>query len=132
MHCERTSRREFLGLVVGSVGVGLAAESLQSKDKSFQLKYIIASSMYGRMKLSEILPEVRKAGVEYIDIWPESHANQREQIEDMGHQQFISMLKQHRVKLGILTRFDLGPFGLKGEIQAAKKLGCLTSIINSL
>ena len=122
MHCQRTSRRELLGLLVGSVGVGLASASLQSQDNSFQLKYIIASSMYGRMKLSEILPEVRKAGAEYIDIWPEGHANQREQIEDMGYRQFAAMLKQHGVKLGILTRYDLGPFELEGEIQAAKKL----------
>lgn len=123
MHCQRTSRREFLGLVVGSVAVGLAPASLQSKNNSFRLKYIVASSMYGRMKLSEILPEVRKAGAEYIDIWPEGHANQREQVEDMGHQQFAAMLKQHRVKLGILTRYDLGPFDLKDEMRAAKKLG---------
>jgi sugar phosphate isomerase/epimerase len=79
--------------------------------------------MYGRMNLSEILPEVRKAGAEHIDIWPEGHANQREQIEDMGHRQFAAMLKQRRVKLGILTRYDLGPFELKDEIRAAKKLG---------
>lgn len=123
MHCQRTSRREFLGLVVGSVAVGLAPASLQSKDNSFRLKYIVASSMYGRMKLSEILPEVRKAGAEYIDIWPEGHANQREQVEDMGHQQFAAMLKQHRVKLGILTRYDLGPYGLQQEMKIARKLG---------
>jgi sugar phosphate isomerase/epimerase len=123
VHCQRINRREFLGLVVGSVAVGLAPASLQSKDNSFRLKYIVASSMYGRMKLSEILPEVQKAGAEYIDIWPEGHANQREQVEDMGHQQFAAMLKQHCVKLGILTRYDLGPFELKDEIRAAKKLG---------
>jgi len=123
VHCQRTSRREFLGLVVGSVGIGLASAPLQSQDKFFRLKYIVASSMYGRMKLSEILPEVRKAGAEYIDIWPEGHANQREQIEDMGHQQFAEMLKQNRIKLGILTRYDLGPFELKDEIQVVKKLG---------
>ncbi|MHC4462685.1 MAG: sugar phosphate isomerase/epimerase family protein [Planctomycetota bacterium] len=123
MHCQRTSRREFLGLVVGSVAVGLTPASLQSKDNSFRLKYIVASSMYGRTKLSEILPEVRKAGAEYIDIWPKGHANQREQIEEMGNQQFAAMLKQHRVKLGILTRYDLGPFNLKDEIRVAKKLG---------
>lgn len=123
MHCQRTSRREFLGLAVGSVGIGLASAPLQSQDNSFRLKYIVASSMFGRMKLSEILPEVRKAGAEYIDIWPEGHANQREQIEEIGHQQFATMLKRHRVKLGILTRYDLGPFELKGEIRAAKELG---------
>ena len=132
MYCQRTSRREFLGLVVGSVAVGLAPASLQSKDNSFRLKYIVASSMYGRMKLSEILPEVRKAGAEYIDIWPEGHANQREQVEDMGHQKFAAMLKQHRVKLGILTRYDLGPFELKDEIRAAKKLGGSMVVCGSL
>ena len=87
--------------------------------------------MYGRMKLSEILPEVRKAGAEYIDIWPEAHANQREQIEEMGHQQFVAMLKKHRVKLGILTRYDLGPFELKDEIRAAKKIGASMVICGS-
>jgi len=43
------------------------------------------------MKLSEILPEVRKAAAEYINIWPEVHANQREQIEDMGHRKFAEI-----------------------------------------
>ena len=123
MHCQRTSRREFLGFAVSSVTVGLTSATLQSQGKSFRLKYIVASSMYGRMKLSEILPEIRKAGAEYVDIWPEGHANQREQIEEMGHQRFAEMLKQHRIKLGILTRYDLGPFELKDEIRAAKKLG---------
>jgi len=123
MHRQRTSRREFLALAVGSVGGTLTSASLRSKDDSFGLKYIVASSMYGRMKLSEILPEVRKAGAEYIDIWPEGHANQREQIQELGHRQFAAMLRQHRVKLGILTRYDLGPFELKGEMLAAEKLG---------
>lgn len=121
MYCQRKNRREFLGFVVGSVGIGLASATLLSQDNSFRLKYIVGSSMYGRTKLSEILSEVRKSGVEYIDIWPEVHANQREQIEDMGHQQFAEMLKQHRIKLGILTRYDLGPFELKDEIRAVKK-----------
>lgn len=123
MHYQRTSRREFLGVVIGSVGIGLKSASVQSQNNFFRLRYIVASSLYGHMKLPEILPEIRKAGAEYIDIWPESHANQREQIEDMGHQHFAAMLKQHRVKLGILTRYDIGPFELKDEIHTAKKLG---------
>ncbi|MHC4627994.1 MAG: sugar phosphate isomerase/epimerase family protein [Planctomycetota bacterium] len=131
MHCQRTSRREFIALAVGAAGGTLTSASPQSKDDSFGLKYIVASSMYGRMKLSEILPEVRKAGAEYIDIWPEGHANQREQIEDMGHRPFRAMLKQHGVKLGILTRYDLGPFGLKDEMLVAKKLGAFMVICGS-
>ncbi|MDH4240771.1 MAG: sugar phosphate isomerase/epimerase [Phycisphaerae bacterium] len=117
-------RREFcktLAFVPLAASLGVARRP--GNKGTFKLRYIVGSSMYGRMKLSEILPEVRRAGAEYIDIWPEGHANQREQIEEMGHQQFAAMLKRHRVKLGILTRYDLGPFNLKEEIEVAKKLG---------
>jgi len=79
--------------------------------------------MYGKMPLSEILPEVRKTGSRHIDIWPEHHANQREQIEAMGHERFAAMLRRHQIELGIITRFDLGPFGLQDEMQVLKKLG---------
>lgn len=117
-------RREFCkALAFAPLAASLAAAQKPVKDRTFRLRYIVASSMYGRMKLSEILPEIKKAGASFIDIWPEGHANQREQIEEMGHQQFAAMLKQHSVKLGILTRYDLGPFNLKDEIRVAKKLG---------
>jgi sugar phosphate isomerase/epimerase len=124
MGMQNFSRRQFCKTIaVAPLAASLEAVPKPSNERTFKLRYIVASSMYGRMKLSEILPEVRRADVEYIDIWPEGHANQREQIEETGHQQFAAMLKQHRVKLGILTRYDLGPFNLKEEIQAAKELG---------
>lgn len=75
------------------------------------------------MSLGDILPEIRKTGAEHIDIWPENHANHREQIEVMGHERFAEMLREHHVSLGILTHFDLGPFGLDDEIQVTRKLG---------
>ena len=121
---RKLNRREFCkALAFAPLAASFGVESRQSNESNFKLRYIVASSMYGRMKLSEILPDVRRAGAEYIDIWPEGHANQREQVEEMGYQQFAAMLKQHRVRLGILTRYDLGPFNLKDEIQVAKKLG---------
>ena len=123
MDCQRTNRREFLGLVVGSAVIGLAPASLQSRDNPFRLKYIVASSMYGRLPLADVLGEVQKTGAEHIDIWPEPHANHREQIEAIGHKRFAAMLKQHKVKAGILTHFDLGPFGLQGEMKVTKKFG---------
>ncbi|MGB2806230.1 MAG: hypothetical protein WBC22_00705, partial [Sedimentisphaerales bacterium] len=124
MDMRKLTRREFCkALAFAPLAASLGAEPRPDNERTFKLRYIIGSSMYGRMKLSEILPEVRKAGADYIDIWPESHANQREQVEEMGNQQFAAMLKQHRVKLGILTRYDLGPFDLKDEIRVAKKLG---------
>lgn len=117
-------RREFCkALALAPLAASLKTTPMSGKGDDFKLRYIVASSMYGRMKLSDVLPEVRRAGAEYIDIWPEGHANHREQAEEMGYQQFAAMLKQNRIKLGILTRYDLGPFDLKDEMQVAKKLG---------
>lgn len=121
-------RREFCKRLYAGMLVAVAAPVAVWADEvpayaGIQLKYILASSMYGRMKLSEILPEVRKTGAKYIDIWPERHANQREQIERIGYDKFMAMVKQHKVKLGILTRYDLGPYGLQQEMKIARKLG---------
>lgn len=118
------SRREFCGrLIVGIAGAGFVGGEAIAADTAFKLKYITASSMYGRMGLDVILPEIRKSGAGHIDIWPERHANQREQIEQMGHEKFGELLERHRVKLGIVTRYDLGPFALQEEIRFTKKFG---------
>lgn len=79
--------------------------------------------MFGELPLSEILPLMPKMKAEYIDIWPRKHGNQREQVEEMGHDKFAAMLKQHGVKLGCSTRYDLGPFGLQDEMKVVSKLG---------
>jgi sugar phosphate isomerase/epimerase len=101
------------------------------KSNQFKLNYIIASSMYGCMPLSEILPHVQKAGAKYIDIWPKIHGNQREQMDGIGHDKFAQMLDKHNVKLGILTRYDLGPFGLQNELDVAQKFGTKIIITGS-
>ncbi|MFO0918609.1 MAG: sugar phosphate isomerase/epimerase [Planctomycetaceae bacterium] len=75
----------------------------------FQLHYLLASSMYGRLPLAQILPEVAKTGARGIDIWREGHANQREQIADMGLDAFRGLLKQHHVTLDCTTIWNL-PF----------------------
>ncbi|MDT8302216.1 MAG: TIM barrel protein [Sedimentisphaerales bacterium] len=111
-----------MSLIAGLAAVP-AKEALSNEAKAFQFRYIVGSSMYGRMALRDVLPEVLKAGAQYIDIWPEHHANHREQIETMGHEQFAAMLEQYQVELGILTHFDLGPFGLQDEMRTVKKLG---------
>lgn len=120
----RLNRREFgRGLIAGWAAASLARGAMRRQEHAFRLRYIVASSMYGKMRLADLLPEVRKAGAEYIDIWPEQHANHREQIQAIGYERFTEMLGQHRLKLGILTRYDLGPFGLEDEIRLAKRLG---------
>ena len=88
-------------------------------NSSLELNYIAASCMYGTLPLAEILPQVRRCRTEYIDIWPRNHGNQREQIEAMGEEAFAGLLAKSGVKLGMVTRFDLGPFGLAEEMEFA-------------
>lgn len=65
--------------------------------------------------------EVRKTGSEHVDIWPRIHGNQREQMDAMGHDAFVALLDKHRVKVGILTRYDLGAMRLQPEMAVAKR-----------
>jgi sugar phosphate isomerase/epimerase len=95
------------------------------------LRYIVASSLYGTLPLSEILPEVTKAKSGHIDIWPRVHGDQREQVEAMGYEAFTDLLHTHGVKLGASTRFDLGPFGLQPEMAFASTCGAALLVCGS-
>ncbi len=112
------TRRQF----IGDAATLAAAPALAAHPK-FRLNYILSSSMYGTLPLNTILPEVAKTGSNTIDIWPRVHGNQREQMEEMGHEKFAALLKQHRTDLGCITRYDLGPFGLQKEMKVAQKFG---------
>ena len=100
-------------------------------EKPFELNYILASCMYGTLPLAEIVPEVKKIGSEYIDIWPRVHGDQREQVESMGNDAFAELLAIHGVDLGISTRFDLGPFGLEEEMAFAREFGASLIVTGS-
>jgi len=113
------NRRGFCG----RLGALVAAPVSAFAAGAFRFRYILASPMYGKAPLAEILPEVPKIGAGHIDIWPAAHGNQREQLGEMGEEKFASLLEQHRVKLGCITRYDLGPFGLKDELALARRLG---------
>lgn len=95
---------------------------------NFQPNYMLASCLYGYMYLGEILPEVRKTGATAIDIWPKNHGNQREQLDDLGEEKFQSLLQKHDVRLGCITQYPLGPFGLQAEMRLAQRLGCRTIV----
>ena len=112
------TRRQFIG-----TATTLAAATALAAHQKFRLNYILSSSMYGTLPLNTILPEVSKTGSNTIDIWPRVHGNQREQMEEMGHEKFAVLLKQHRTGLGCITRYDLGPFGLQKEMKVAQKFG---------
>ena len=117
-------RRQFGGRILSTAACVALPCSVRAneEDKGFRLRYILASAMYGFTELAKIIPEVKKIGATKIDIWPKVHGNQREQIEEMGHQAFARLLGQHDVKLGGIACYRLGPFGLQKEMRFAAKV----------
>jgi len=126
MSNQRISRREFnVGVSAAAVSVAVSGGRLAAAAEAppFRLNYILASPMYGTTAVAEVLGEVKKTGAEWIDIWPKRHADHREQVEAMGQERFAELLKQHGVRLGMITRYDLGPYGLQDEMRVLQKLG---------
>ncbi|MBN1341256.1 MAG: sugar phosphate isomerase/epimerase [Phycisphaerae bacterium] len=124
------NRREFLGGAVGATLSPLAA--MAESAGGFRLRYVLASSMYGCTDVATILPEVRKTGADAIDIWPKNHGSQREQLDEMGEERFAALLREHDVRLGVITQYKLGPFGLKDEMRLARRLGCKTIVTGAV
>ncbi|MSU53510.1 MAG: sugar phosphate isomerase/epimerase [Opitutaceae bacterium] len=114
-------RRRFLQSIGAAATLPWVARA--ASREPFRLRYVLASALYGEMPLDVILPEVAKTGCESIDVWCRPHGNQREQIVEMGDEAFGTLLAQHRVKLGVSTRYPLGPFGLGDEMKWMKKFG---------
>ena len=129
-------RRDALKLMAGSLLAGdLWSRTGNGRLRAapdFRFRYILASSLYGTLKLKEILPEVARTGCRFIDIWPRGHADQREQIEEMGHEAFGRLLQQHGVQVGILTHYDLGPFGLQEAMNVGRQWGTRILICGSV
>jgi len=118
------TRRQLLGTVAAGTFATMAKPiSATLSNKTFALRYVLASPMYGMERLEVILPQVHRTGAEHIDIWPRPHGNQREQIDTMGVEAFAELLVEHKVKLGVLTRYDLFPFDLREEMTVCSQLG---------
>ncbi|MFN3190936.1 MAG: sugar phosphate isomerase/epimerase family protein [Aureliella sp.] len=98
------------------------------KPEEFELRYMLASCLFGYQYIREILPAVAATGATAIDIWPKVHGNQREQLDDLGEAKFKEMLETQNVKLGCITQYKLGPFGLSEELRLAERLGCKTIV----
>ena len=113
---QSVCRREFLASLAALAASAHSAEP-------FRVRYLVASSLYGTMKLADILPELAKLGTQHLDLWPNVHGNQREQAAEMGDAAFAALLEHHEAKLACVTRYDLGPFALADELRWAKKFG---------
>ncbi len=129
------TRRDFNSLVAAGLSAGVmggVVPELRADDaEGFQLRYIVASCMYGTAPLAEIVPEVPKCGATHIELWAEPHGNQREQFEEMGVEAFRALLDEHGVSLGSFTCFKYGIFGMQGEMKLVAELGGDVAICNS-
>lgn len=129
-------RRNFIQLSIAGAALssGLfrstvaAEDSVESPKEKWNLRYMLASCMYGYMYIGEILPEISVTGSEALDIWPKVHGNQREQLDDLGEETFVAMLNKANTKLGCITQYKLGPFGLREEMKLSHRLGCETIV----
>lgn len=129
---HKTDRRTFCrGIAAAAAGTSLASRLASAEDDKFQLNYILASCMYGTTPLAEILPEVHNVGADSIDIWPLRHGNQREQMDEIGHDAFAEQLASRDLTLGMLTRYDLGPWKLQEELPVAKRFSTKIIICGS-
>lgn len=117
------TRRAFCRMAAAVPAAAGAARWAAAAPAAFGLRYALASSMYGTTPLAELLPEVAKIGAEHVDLWPAPHGNQREQLDAMGEEKFIALAAAHGVRLGMTTRYDLGPFRLQEELRFLQRLG---------
>lgn len=125
------SRRVFCRIAAAAPAVA-ALRNVGAAEPAFMIHYALASSMYGKLPLAEILPEAAKCGASYIDLWPAPHGAQREQFDAIGSQRFVEQAAAQRVRLGMTTRYDLGPLGLQGEIRLLSKLGARLVVTGSV
>ena len=115
-------RRKFHAAIAASVSACCLSRHSPAKDQTpDRLNYILASPMYGTEPLANVLPHVRRTGAAAIDIWPRSHANHREQMDRLGFDKVAKLLAENQVQLGVITRYDLGPFRITEEIPTLKR-----------
>jgi len=127
-----TRRKMCCWLAAAPAALRLHAAAGAEPARPWALRYLLASSLYGCTRLAEILPEVRKTGTDRIDLWPRRHADQREQVEAMGHDRFAELLRQHGLQLGMTTRYDLGPLALGEEFRFLRKFAAKLVVTGSV
>lgn len=122
---RRLTRRAFCRTAMATAGLAVAGANAfgAAAEKSLRLHYALASSMYGKLKLAEIVPEVGRSGADWLDLWPSPHGDQREQMDALGIDVFRSLLDEHHTRLGMTTRYDLGPFRLQDELRLIARFG---------
>jgi sugar phosphate isomerase/epimerase len=119
------NRRQFIALLAA------ASTTPALGSNKFTLRYLLSSCLYGTMRIEDILPEASRTEATHLDLWPRNHGDQREQVAAMGTEAFSALLEKHNVKLGCISRYDLGPFKLADEFAFAKLFTCPTIVTAS-
>jgi sugar phosphate isomerase/epimerase len=139
----RFSRRTFTKTLGASVAAAAAGSLLPvtAKEASaagqggeaepFRLNYLLASSLYGKVHIRDIVPQVAKAGCDALDVWCPDRVPHRTQVDEMGHDAFAALLKEHKTRLGAISPYNKGPFGLADELRLIAKLGGTLAIAGS-
>ena len=122
----RLNRREWLAAAAASASFLRAAD-----DAGFRIRHLLASSLYGQTPIEDVLPEVAATGSEAVDLWPEPHGAQREAVDAMGVEAFAAMCREAGVRVGCLTRYELGAAALADEVAVAKALGATHVVANA-
>lgn len=133
MQSEMPTRRDFIaGAGALAAGATLGGVVAAESKKKFRIRYIVGACMYGTKPLAEILPEVRKCGAETVEFWAKPHGSQREQVDELGIEAVQTLLKKNNVRLGSMTCFKYGVFGMQQEMKLVKKLGGDMVICNTI
>ncbi len=94
-----------------------------AEPAAFKLRYVLSTNQYGTLPIQDIVPEVKRASYEGLDVWAGRWGNQREQIDYLGHEKFAAILKQHGVKVSCYTCMDPGFAKCEPHLRAMLKFG---------
>ncbi len=124
------SRRRFCAMAGGAIAVNALAGPRRTCAAGpnggaarFRLNYIVSAAMYGTAPLASVLDEVKKAGADSVDVWPKPHGDHREQMDRLGLDRAETLFKERGIRLGAITRYDLGPGQLSNEIDVLHRFG---------
>lgn len=125
---QAITRREFVGraasaAMAGALGQCAIARAAQA-GRAYKPRYVLATSLYGTLPISEIVDQVAAIGCEGLDVWAGRWGNQREQIEALGYEAFSRLLAQRRTRVCCYTCMDTGmTSAAEAPLRAMRKLG---------
>lgn len=116
------NRRDCLKSIGAAGAVASLPQTLKAVNGKFAIDYVLASTLYGDMKLSRVLPEQEYTGCLGLDIWSNPYGAHRAEIDRIGVDEFAQMVKKNSASVRVFTCYDRGCFGLQPEMPVLKRL----------